>query len=753
FNYGDGQTGTDETHTYNSGGNYSVTLTAYDADNDCYVYKYVTIYVDDECGPNDANAIFTATPPSGDAPLTVTFNTAGSVGSLFFNYGDGQTGTSKTHTYQNPGTTYMVTLTATANNCTDTASRTVKTNPEDCDAVATFTSVVDGSTVTFTTAGSVGTLSWNYGDGQTGTDVSHTYAAAGTYTVTLTAYDSANDCSRTLQKPVTVEICDAVAAFTSATDDLAVTFDTTGSVGTLSWDYGDGETGTDASHTYAAAGTYTVTLTAYDSVNDCYTPLEKPVTVEPCDADATFTFVPDDLTVTFDTTGSVGNLTWNYGDGATGTGTSHTYTAGGTYSVTLTATDGSCTDTDTQAVTVTSPTYFIKATAGDNGGIYPEGDEVAVASGNNIRFEFRNDIGFEVSEVLVDGQSVTVASFYKFFNVASNHTIHVNFAEITDINYYTDPQTDTKALWEKRVEVDVKPGYFPDLHTEVISMVQTFNGVSVWGVQAVTSGVSIITLDSMGAMGLDTPNGHSMPLGLVGSVFEIENCDSSASARTIEVDIFLRAPLPSENDDVRWIQYDKDNNNMVEMPAIFNDDNNDGYYESVTLSLEDGGEFDLDGQVNCEITDLSGLGIGIALSFTDKSVGTLIKEFETATQTASGLDMLVECIGWTFGDDAEDFSCVQTSTDGLHSTVQHEYAAVGQYTVTLVVKGANGTNSLTRTVEVTEVVIDGEGGGDNCFISAAAYDSAPKSNMNIALVVMLMTLAGMAVSFFRKAQK
>lgn len=54
------------------------------------------------------------------------------------------------------------------------------------------------------------------------------------------------------------------AAFTSAADGLTVTF-TDGSVGadTYSWDFGDGNSSTEASptHTYAAGGTYTVSLT------------------------------------------------------------------------------------------------------------------------------------------------------------------------------------------------------------------------------------------------------------------------------------------------------------------------------------------------------------------------------------------------------------------------------------------------------------------------------------------------------------
>ncbi|MCP4345735.1 MAG: PKD domain-containing protein [Desulfobacterales bacterium] len=696
IDYKDGQTATVTTttvkHSYSSKGTYNVTLTAYDADNDCNDYAYATIYVDDDdCTSSDANAVFTASPTTGDAPLTVTFNTAGSVGNLFFTYGDGQTGTGTTHTYEESGRTYTVTLTATGNGCTSKAYRTITTT---CDAVATFTATTDDRVATFVTTGSVGNLTWNYGDGETGTDAFHTYDTdvEKTYSVTLTATDPDDStCVRTQTKSVKI----------------------------------------------------------------------TPVTVT-CDAEAAFTFDNTNyLIVSFDAAASVGDsFAWDFGDGSSGTGqtTSHEYNATQTttYNVTLTVTRTveTCTDTDTitKPVTVTPEPvvveeYTITSSAGDNGGIYPDG-EIIVASGNNARYTFMSDIGYKVSEVLIDGQPVTVATYYQFDNVTEDHTILVNFE--VEGNYYIDPQTGTRAPWEKRVEVDVKPVYFPDLTSEATSMVKTFDDSSAWGVQLVTAGVSIASLDSMGAMGLDTPKGESLPLGLVAYVFEIGSCSSSDSANTVEVDIFFRDPLPSNNDGVKWIHYDRDNNNIVEMPATFNDDNNDGYYESVTLNIEDGGEFDLDGEVNCQVSGLSGLAIGIA-TFT-YSTNALTASFEASTQTASGLDMLVECITWNFGDGEEDTSCAQTSTDGLHTTVTHTYAEEGTYAVTLAVKGANGDQSDPQSVKVS-VTPEGDGGGDNCFISASAYDSTPKSGMNIALLAMLMTLAGMAVSFFRKSRK
>lgn len=76
------------------------------------------------------------------------------------------------------------------------------------------------------------------------------------------------------------------ASFSSAATDLAVTVDGTGStdsdgtVASYAWDFGDGSTGTGATaaRTYAAAGTYQVTLTVTDD-DGATNSITKPVTV------------------------------------------------------------------------------------------------------------------------------------------------------------------------------------------------------------------------------------------------------------------------------------------------------------------------------------------------------------------------------------------------------------------------------------------------------------------------------------------
>ncbi len=114
--------------------------------------------------------------------------------------------------------------------------------------------------------------SWTFGDGGMSTlqNPSHTYAAAGTYTVSLTATNAGGSDTEEKAGYITVTVpppaTDFSATPTSGTAPLIVQF-TDASTGTpTSWLWNFGDVGTSAlqnpSHTYASAGTYTVTLTA-----------------------------------------------------------------------------------------------------------------------------------------------------------------------------------------------------------------------------------------------------------------------------------------------------------------------------------------------------------------------------------------------------------------------------------------------------------------------------------------------------------
>jgi PKD repeat protein len=152
--------------------------------------------------------------------------------------------------------------------------------PANTPPTANFTFTTSGLTANFTDAstdagGSIASRSWNFGDGttSTATNPSKTYAAAGSYTVTLTVTDNGGLTNAT-SRTVTVSAGNAapVANFNFTTSGLTATFtdastDSDGSIASRSWNFGDGSTSTVAnpSKTYAAAGTYTVSLTVTDN--------------------------------------------------------------------------------------------------------------------------------------------------------------------------------------------------------------------------------------------------------------------------------------------------------------------------------------------------------------------------------------------------------------------------------------------------------------------------------------------------------
>jgi hypothetical protein len=166
------------------------------------------------------------------------------------------------------------------------------------EAHSVFTASVSGLTVDISDSsesrnGEITRYAFDFGDGQseevdaTGEgytagdeNLSHTYAQEGTYTVTLTVTDSLGYVHSSTQDVVVTE---AEATLTATATDLTVDItdassSVNGEITSWAYDFGDGNVATvdasaadyaagdeNVSHTYAAAGTYTVTLTVTDS--------------------------------------------------------------------------------------------------------------------------------------------------------------------------------------------------------------------------------------------------------------------------------------------------------------------------------------------------------------------------------------------------------------------------------------------------------------------------------------------------------
>ncbi|MBD5784737.1 PKD domain-containing protein [Cellulosimicrobium terreum] len=274
------------------------------------------------------------------------------------------------------------------------------------DELRLLTGQVGDATVTFrdTTTDpddDVVAWAWDLGDGTSSTEQSptHTYAAPGTYPVTLTVTDAAGRTSSTTL-PQTVVGPPAVAATGPATvaegsgaafRDTTPTTDRAVVARTWTWGDGTSTTGTVApSHSYPDDGTYDVTLDVTDSLGQQAT-TTRSVTVTnanpTADAGASAALLVDaawtpGASASDPGTGDRATLAchWDFGDGTTAAvqpcssstvRVPHTYTAAGTYTATLTATDkdgGTRTDTATATVTKRRSYLSVQPVPGTAGG-------------------------------------------------------------------------------------------------------------------------------------------------------------------------------------------------------------------------------------------------------------------------------------------------------------------------------------------------------------------------------------------------
>lgn len=123
-------------------------------------------------------------------------------------------------------------------------------------------------------------FAWDFGDGNTASGMmpTHTYSAAGNYTVELVVddgnggSDSATAGAEVTAPPVNIApVADPGGPYTGEpgqmiTFDGSASADPNGDALTYRWDFGDGSTGSGATptHSYAAAGTYVISLVVND---------------------------------------------------------------------------------------------------------------------------------------------------------------------------------------------------------------------------------------------------------------------------------------------------------------------------------------------------------------------------------------------------------------------------------------------------------------------------------------------------------
>lgn len=221
------------------------------------------------------------------------------------------------------------------------------------------------------------TYQWSFGDGATATTAvaSHAYASPGDYPLILSVQENTASNSDTTNVHVVApaapfaRITGPVVAYVGVgvTLDGSLSYDPDGDALRHSWDFGDGSARVDfvkATHTYGAAGAYTVTLAVNDGMLSdtatrqlsIYAVPHPPVAVVGGPYSGMIgRLISFDGTHSSDPDGDPLQYLWSFGDRSSGTGaaTGHVYSAPGVYTVGLTVNDGGLTSSAATTATVT----------------------------------------------------------------------------------------------------------------------------------------------------------------------------------------------------------------------------------------------------------------------------------------------------------------------------------------------------------------------------------------------------------------
>lgn len=599
------------------------------------------------------------------------------------------------------------------------------------------------------------TYQWDFGDGisANGSTPTHTYAADGTYTVTLTVSDEDGG-STTEELSVVVtngppsidaldgdQIGDEGGSFSfsaSASDpgDDALTY---------AWTFGDGGTasGADVSHIYADDGDFTVTLTVTDDlgasdsdtlavvVNNVAPAVTISEPVDPVEGSpAAFgSAVTDPGADTF-------AYQWDFGDGNTSEAEnpSHTYLDDGIYFVQLTVTDddGGATTRSTQ-VPVGNVNPQILTLTGDFAG--SEGDsfgyQASASDPGSDTLTFSWDFG-DGSDVVSDPNLTEVNHVY-----ADNGTYTLTLT-VTD-------EDGGSAERERTVNVGGQAPTIQSLDGDVegqegttfgfVAQAQDPGGDTLtyawdFGDGTTDEGVDLTEVDHVYAEDGD----YTVTL-------QVSDADGTATA-TLSVVVNNVAPtfgeisIPGSGNEGQPLSFDATasdpggDNDPLTFTWDF-DDGTDGVVGSSVAHV-----FANDGAYNVRVTvaDDEGASVSVVGLVRVNNVAPTITEFEapeslneaasgafSAAATDPGDDELT--FTWTFGDN---------TPPAIGEDVTHTYADNGQFVVTLTVADGTGQAVRTQAVAVANVAPtiasltgDTEGGEAETFsYSATASDVA-----------------------------
>ncbi|MEO8147120.1 MAG: PKD domain-containing protein [Bacteroidia bacterium] len=304
WSFGDGGTSTVyyPYHTYNTAGLYTVNLIVTDSIG-CQSSRTIYNLVNVQDYPTAGFYSSADTLLNKCYPLLVNFTDTSIVnvfGVRFWNLGNGTSsvGSQTVGTlYQAPGTYNITLIEVTSNGCRDTVTKSITVEGPEGDFTIVPDTICKGQQITFAIKDTtnVGYYQWDFGDGTDTIGISpvtHTFnisPSSGQTVVGLVLWSPDSTCTYTVNK--NIYIYPVVADFSVNNGDSILCFNETVTYNNLSlnaststWNLGDGTTYTGVTpppHTYAAPGTYHVTLNIGNTTLGCTDLIEKDIIINP----------------------------------------------------------------------------------------------------------------------------------------------------------------------------------------------------------------------------------------------------------------------------------------------------------------------------------------------------------------------------------------------------------------------------------------------------------------------------------------
>lgn len=306
------------------------------------------------------SASFNLNQTSGCSPLTVVFsNTSVNGSSYYWDFGNGNVSvlSDPSNVYSNPGTYTVKLIAISANGQKDSVISsnliTVSLNSTSNFYTANTTSCFGGNIFSFVnTSSNSSSCLWDFGDGNTSVlqNPTHSYASQGNYTIKLIAYNSFG-CSDVKTRTNYISVIPKVATSFTVNDSMACDTNqifnfssTTPGANSWLWSFGDGSISivSTPQHTYATAGSYTISLITGNANNCTDTLIKNNYISITSNQTAAFTSNTTNgctlspISFSNNSTNVVSWL-WNFGDSVTSTlqYPTHTYQNSGNYTISL----------------------------------------------------------------------------------------------------------------------------------------------------------------------------------------------------------------------------------------------------------------------------------------------------------------------------------------------------------------------------------------------------------------------------------